>query len=111
MFFLTLLVLLIADGLYLGFLNRALYKKIITKEPINMVSALVAWGFLAWAIERAANPSDAAQWAFIIYGVFNFTNHAIMKDYPLTILVGDIVWGVVLASTVKYTTLNILPSK
>ena len=78
------------------------YKPIITKTPINKLSALISWGLLAWAIDRAETVKDAAKDALIIYGVYNFTNFAIMKEYPAKIVLGDTVWGVVLASLTKW---------
>ncbi|MCI5071530.1 DUF2177 family protein [bacterium] len=29
----------------------------------------------------------------IVYGVFDFTNHAILKQWPLNLIVLDLVWG------------------
>lgn len=99
---LILAILLCFDYLYLGVFNHEFYRPIITKQPINKLSGLVAWAFLAWSIDRAKNVEDAAKDALIIYAVYNFTNFAIMKDYPVRIVLGDTVWGVFLCSLTKW---------
>jgi uncharacterized membrane protein len=99
---LILAILLFFDYFYLGVFNHEFYKPIITKTPVNMASGLVAWAFLAWSIDRASSVQDAAKDALVIYAVYNFTNFAIMKDYPARIVLGDTVWGVFLCSLTKW---------
>jgi uncharacterized membrane protein len=41
---------------------------------------------------------------FIVYGVFDFTNLAIFKDYSLKMAIIDMIWGGILMSIVSFTT-------
>ena len=104
MFLLTLFILLCIDVLWLGVFNHEFYKPIVTKRPIDMLSGLLAWMLLAYAIEQAESPADAAKDGLVIYGVYNLTNFAIMKDYPLKIVLGDTAWGIAVTYMVKSLT-------
>jgi len=47
----------------------------------------------------------AAEGAFlggIIYGVYDFTNHAILTNYSMALAVMDMVWGAILCGTTTY---------
>jgi uncharacterized membrane protein len=43
----------------------------------------------------------------VVYGVWNFTNLAVFKDYDLVMGMTDLTWGIVLFTLVTYVLLNI----
>lgn len=36
----------------------------------------------------------------VLYGIYNFTNHAVLKHYPATLAIMDTVWGTMLFTTI-----------
>lgn len=72
----------------------------ITYWAAFAVYVLLALGIAALVggrIENAENWWQAALWGglfgFVCYGVYDFTNHATLKTWPLPLLAADIAWG------------------
>lgn len=70
-----------------------------------LVYVLLAAGTTFLVVPRATGGSlSALLWGglfgLIVYGVFDFTNHAILRPYPLQIVILDLAWGVVSCAVV-----------
>jgi uncharacterized membrane protein len=67
-----------------------------------VVYLLLGAGLALFAVPRASSVGSAAGWGallgLVIYGVYDFTNVATLKQYPLTLALVDVAWGAVAAS-------------
>jgi len=115
-YFLTLIVFLIVDLVWLGFIARGLYKKYLgsfLSENVNWTAAIIFYliyviGIFIFAIQPAIN-KDSAMHAIIMgsifgalaYATYDLTNLATLKDWPLPIVIIDIVWGSILTLIVS----------
>jgi uncharacterized membrane protein len=101
---------MLLDGLWLGVLMKTWYRDQLA--PIArladggfapnwpaafMVYVCLGLGIALFAIPRAGDLVSAAAYGallgFVVYGVYDFTNYATLKDWPLGLLVVDIAWG------------------
>jgi uncharacterized membrane protein len=98
--FVTLMLL---DYIWLKFMN--MYDMKITK--INYLAAIISWLLVSFAItiHSPLTLKDSAIYGayigFIIYGVYNSTNYAIMDGWPIKIALLDTMWGVTVCSIVS----------
>jgi len=116
--FIAIGLILIFDFIWLGLISKNLYKKEIGnfyKEKFNIYSAISVYIILAIGIiffvlnnNYATTPLNAlwigAILGFIIYGVYDLTNFAIIKNWPLKITFIDIAWGTFLVGIVSFLT-------
>ena len=72
---------------------------------VFVVYALLAYGLIHF-VKRSVK--DAAILGAVIYGVFDFTNYAMFRDYGLHIAIMDTIWGSILMATTTYIYSNIL---
>ena len=79
------------------------YDNVVTKNPINFFTALLSWLLIcsAIAVQLPKSLTEAMTYGMlvglVIYGVWNFTNHAIM-DWPIKTLIFDTLWGMFVCS-------------
>jgi uncharacterized membrane protein len=116
---LSAIVMLVFDYLYLTNVAGPIFTKQvldIQKSPmkINMKAAgftylIMLIGVLTLSIPRVREDSVlkdsliyGALLGLVMYGVFDFTNMAIFKDYKLDVAIKDTLWGVFLISVVTY---------
>lgn len=118
-FGITLLVFLVFDYLWLGVLAKSFFTQHLGSIArlkdgaisAYLPSALVVYFAMALALEifvlsRASEYSwiklglMGALLGFFMFAVYDFTNHAILKDYPLIVVVVDVVWGTFLFAAV-----------
>lgn len=106
------------DMLWLGWLSGDLYQKEIGHllGPINWTAALMFYVmFLAGIVIFAVRPGllgksvkDAALWGALFglftYGTYDLTNMATLKDWPWLVVLVDILWGMILCSSVSAIT-------
>ncbi len=115
-YFLTLLVFLMIDLLWLGVLAKNLYRKYLgglLTDQINWPAAFVFYflfviGISIFAIYPAvADKSFAtaalsgALFGFFAYATYDLTNLATLKGWPLQIVFIDVLWGSVLTAIVS----------
>lgn len=74
----------------------------------SIPSALAAWALLSVGIVFLVLPRIApgavwwhallwgALFGLVVYGTYDFTNYAILKDYPFRFLAVDVLWGTVI---------------
>lgn len=112
---LTFAVFFVIDMAWLGFIAKDLYRKHLSaflSDQVNWPAAIVFYllfmvGVFIFAIMPAVE-KDSVRSAMLLGGLFGFftyatydlTNLATLKNWPLTIVFIDVVWGVVLTGLV-----------
>jgi uncharacterized membrane protein len=99
------IILTIIDSIYL-YSTKSLFDKMILEiqssgiemrlESAIIVYLLITYGLYYFIIKENRSPYEAALLGLIIYGVFDFTNHAIFKNYNIYIGLLDTIWGGIL---------------
>jgi uncharacterized membrane protein len=112
---LTVPVFFIIDLIWLGVIARGFYQKnlkYILSPNVNWTAAIIFYlmyiaGILIFAVLPGVAKDSvrhAALWGalfgFFTYATYDLTNLALLKDWPLNIVVVDILWGVVLCTVV-----------
>lgn len=108
--------LLILDALWLGWVAKPLYMSELgsvarfhngSLQPIWLAAVLVyialVAGIMLFVVPKAQGD---VLWALIygglfgmiVYGVYDFTNLAVLKDWRLMISIIDVIWGTILCS-------------
>ena len=115
-YILTLVVFLIIDLTWLGFIAKDLYKKYLghyLTDNVNWTAAIIFYilfviGISIFAIYPAINKNSAlsaiilgALFGFFTYATYDLTNLATLKEWPLIIVIIDIIWGTFLAASVS----------
>ncbi|UCG07468.1 MAG: DUF2177 family protein [Desulfobacterales bacterium] len=112
---LTIPVFFIIDILWLGVIAKGFYRKklgFILSADVNWPAAIVFYliyiaGILFFAVRPAVINNSwghaavmGALFGFFTYATYDLTNLATIKDWPLVIVVVDILWGVCLCALV-----------
>jgi uncharacterized membrane protein len=88
--------LIVFDFIYFNFSKKYYY---ISKNPVNIYAAILSWLLLcsALAVQIPKSLKEATTYGllvgFVIYGIFNLTNLAILKEWNLNISIIDTLWG------------------
>jgi len=116
-FFIVLVVFLVLDLPMITYINKDMYKNLFdninngsTADSTNIIiGAIVAYLLLAYGLYIFAikNKSifNGALFGLVVYGVYNFTNLAVIAKYGLTQSIIDTVWGTILCSMITYIVL------
>lgn len=119
-FIISSLVLLTIDFVYLFFVGSHYGKMInnIQKEKmeINYIGILIAYTFLVLAINNLIlEKNESLLKAFIlglsIYGVYEGTNLAIIKNWKYWAVISDTLWGGILFVLTAFITKNLKKMK
>ena len=112
---LTVPVFFIIDLIWLGVVAKGFYQKnlkFILSPNVNWTAAIIFYlmyiaGLLIFAVVPGVAKDSlrhAALWGalfgFFTYATYDLTNLALLKDWPLNIVIVDILWGVVLCTIV-----------
>ena len=112
---LTVPVFFVIDIIWLGVVAKSFYQKnlkYILSPNVNWTAAIIFYliyiaGILIFAVLPAVAKDSlrhAAVWGalfgFFTYATYDLTNLALLKDWPIIIVIVDILWGVVLCSAV-----------
>lgn len=111
-------VFFVIDMVWLGVVARNLYQSQLGHllGPVNWPAAIIFYlvflvGVLLFAIRPALLAGDWTQallwgalFGFFTYATYDLTNLATLKDWPLTIVFVDIIWGTVLSASVASIT-------
>lgn len=110
--------MLALDSVYLSNIGGPLFAKMVKgiqkdEMKINMFGAIGSYLLLIlvlykFIIVERKSPNDAFLLGFCIYGIFDFTNIAIFKNYSLLPALLDTLWGGVLFYLVTKITYGIL---
>jgi uncharacterized membrane protein len=111
--------MMLADTMWFQFSVERFYKPMFEniqnkKWSVRISSAVVVWLLMGLfiALQYQQCPKQP-WWAFylyglIIYGVYNMTNHAVLRDYSLVVSAIDTLWGSVLIGTAAIAVMRIL---
>lgn len=115
-YLLTAAVFFAIDMLWLGLIAKGLYNKYLGSflaEQVNWTAAIIFYllfivGIFIFAIMPAVEKDSlmkavllGALFGFFTYATYDLTNLATLKDWPLKIVLIDIVWGAVLTASVS----------
>jgi len=72
--------------------------ELIQGQPIQLrfVSAIIVYLFLAYMLLQTKSANEAFLYGVSIYGVYDFTNHAVFQQYDWKFAIADTLWGGVL---------------
>lgn len=112
-YLLTIPVFFAVDMLWIGLIAQKLYESLNhLRGPVNWTAAAVFYliyivGILFFAVRPAL---DTRQWqdallfgaafGFFTYATYDLTNYATLRDWPLKVVLADIVWGTILCGAV-----------
>lgn len=112
-------VFFIVDMIWLGIVASNFYRERIGHLlEINWPAAIIFYlVFLVGLTYFATYPAASVGWqqalllgalfGFFTYAAYDLTNLATLKDWPLSLVVVDIVWGTVLGATVAAITVGV----
>lgn len=114
LYLLTVPVFFAIDMLWLGLVAKDFYRNQIgfLMGEVNWVAAIIFYllyivGILVFAVLPGIESGSwvkvlvlGAFFGFIAYATYDLTNLAVLKDWPLTVTIIDIVWGGVLTGAV-----------
>lgn len=119
MYIMALIVFLIIDAFWLGFIAKNLYQKgighLMAANP-NFVAATIFYviflaGLVYFVIAPGIEANNVQQvmlagalFGAITYGTYDLTNLATLKSWPINITIIDIIWGTFLATFVSTVT-------
>jgi uncharacterized membrane protein len=115
-YFLTLLVFLIIDFVWLGIIAKVFYARhlgLLMKDSVNWTAAILFYlvfiaGMLVFVIQPAAAAQSAMRalllgmlYGLVTYATFDLTSLSLLKGWSTTVVVVDMIWGIVLSGTVS----------
>jgi uncharacterized membrane protein len=113
--------MLTLDSVYLSNIGGPMFDKMVKKiqkddMKLNVYGAIGAYILMILAIykfiiKERKPPMDAFILGLCIYGVFDFTNYAIFKNYNMFIGGLDMLWGGILYYVVTWFTYKVLGIK
>lgn len=109
-----IIILLAIDAIWLTIIKESYNKQVldIQKEPmqINIYSAAVTYILIAFGLVYLVKdlPEDKRLMAAFVfglsgYGIYDFTNGAIFKNWNFKLGVADTIWGAILCTLTIYT--------
>jgi len=110
-FVVTAIILVAIDAIYLKLIApfyNVQVKKIQGNEiNFRMYSAFIVYiilitGLYYFVIGPNRTAKEGAFFGLVVYGVFDFTNHAILDNYSLPLAIMDTIWGSILCGTTTY---------
>ena len=112
-------IMAIIDAVWLSVVANKFYKSqlgsLLLEKP-NMVAAVIFYvifvvGVVVFAVMPAVQAGDwkvaaglGALLGLVTYATYDLTNLATLKNFPLSVVLVDLVWGVVLTATVATLT-------
>jgi uncharacterized membrane protein len=115
LYLLTIPIFFLLDLIWLGYIAKGFYRQnlaFILSPEVNWPAAIVFYliyiiGILFFAVAPAIERSSITRaliwgvsYGFFTYATYDLTNMALIKDWPLKIVVVDILWGMVLCGSV-----------
>lgn len=96
----TAFIIFVIDIIWLstgGIFARAMTER-IQGSPFEMryVSAIPVYLFLAYMLQQVKSVKQAFIYGICIYGVYDFTNHALLTRYDWRFAIADTLWGGIL---------------
>jgi uncharacterized membrane protein len=114
LYLLTIPVFFLIDMIWLGVLAKGFYQDKLGGflGPVNWTAAIIFYlifivGILIFAVAPALESQSLAKavvlgalFGFFTYATYDLTNLATLKDWPIIVVVVDIIWGAVLSGSV-----------
>lgn len=114
LYLLTVPVFFLIDMLWLGFVANSFYQSKLAHllGPVNWPAAILFYliyivGIIFFAVAPALDAGSltkalllGAAFGFFTYATYDFTNLATLKDWPLSVVIVDVLWGMVLGGSV-----------
>jgi uncharacterized membrane protein len=122
LYFLTIPVFFAIDILWLGVAAKYFYQKNLGhlfRTNVNWTAAIVFYcifivGILFFAVVPALEKNSWTRaiisgglFGFFTYATYDLTNLATIKDWPLKVVVVDMIWGIILCGTVSVISFHI----
>jgi uncharacterized membrane protein len=110
-FVLTAIILIAIDAVYLKliapFYNSQIKKIQGNEINFRMYSAFIVYiilvtGLYYFVIGPNKTAKEGAFFGLVVYGVFDFTNHAILDNYSLPLAIMDTIWGAILCGSTTF---------
>lgn len=111
LFLLSAIILIVIDFIYLNVMKGYFDKqiKMVQGSPIKMnyLAAVLCYIFLIiginyFIIKPRRSVSDAFLLGIIIYGVYETTNYALLKNWSIITVIIDTLWGGLLFASTIY---------
>ena len=114
LYLIALPIFFLVDMIWLGVIAKNFYKNqigFLMKPDVNWTAAIIFYllflvGVVLFVIEPALEKknlmfalSRGALFGLITYATYDLTNLATLKDWPLKVVVVDMIWGAVLSGT------------
>ena len=119
LYFIALPVFFAIDMFWLGVVSKNFYKQqmgFLMTTNVNWTAAILFYllfivGLVLFVVSPALAKNSmqyaivfGALFGLITYATYDLTNLAVLKDWPLTLTIVDMIWGSVLASSVSTIT-------
>ena len=113
LFLIAAVLVVVIDSLYLNSIKGYFGKQIssVQKSPmkLDMTATVLAYVFIVFGINyfiirKRASVTDAFLLGLVIYGIYEFTNKALLSKWTYTTVAIDTIWGGILFSLVTYLT-------
>lgn len=119
MYLIALVIFVIIDGIWLGFIAKDLYRKELghlLASNSNWTAAVIFYLlFLVGLVYFVINPGiekesimtvviSGALFGLLTYATYDLTNLATLKEWPLKITIIDLIWGTSLSTIVSTAT-------
>jgi len=122
-YFISLVVFLFIDMIWLIFISRSLYSKhlgYIMAPKVNFLAAFIFYmifilGLMVFVINPALMKESWTSALFlgmffgiVTYATYDLTNLATVKDWPIIITVVDLIWGTVVSGITAFISYTII---
>lgn len=119
LYIIALIIFLIIDGIWLGFIGKNYYQEhigFLMKTNINWVSALIFYlifivGLVVFVIQPGIEGKSISKllitgslFGLVTYSTYDLTNLATIKDWPLNVTIIDLIWGTFVSTAVSFST-------
>jgi len=110
-FIFTAIILVAIEAVYLRVMLpyfdsqvKKIQGKEITPRPYSVVIVyiIIITGLYYFIIGPNKSYKDGAFFGLVIYGIFNFTNHALFDNYSLSLVIIDLIWGMTICGTTTF---------
>ncbi len=116
LYFNTLLIFLVLDGIWLGVVASGFYAEqlsFLMAEEINWIAAFVFYGIFVLGLIHFVMLSASkkslkyyflrgAFFGFVTYATYDLTNLATIQDWPIIVSLIDMVWGSFLGGSTAF---------
>lgn len=114
LYLLTIPVFFLIDLVWLGWLAKGFYQTKIGHllGPVNYGAAIAFYlifivGIIIFAVVPALDSGSVwkavllgALFGFFTYATYDLTNYATLRDWPLIVVMADMIWGMFITGTV-----------